>query len=204
MSSKVKFCPFQHFVGERVHNSETRRAPQKSVFDTSFNALLQRWTKLRPKIDGLASVNNNTKNSRFTKMFFFFFFFSVITFDSINARHPYSQYPVPLTKTRRMNYHLTLKGHVENLAEGQGHVTWSEKLKSHISRSVSSAWTHIKCFRRSNMSLSRVFVEKLLVTFDDLKWSRGHEEGSLVTIFWFTVSSLPVTWCLRMFRMVFV
>ena len=43
----------------------------------------------------------------------------------------------------------------------------------HISRSVSSAWTHLWCcFHRSSLSLSKVIAEKLLVTFHDLEWPR--------------------------------
>ena len=38
----------------------------------------------------------------------------------------------------------------------------------------------------------KVIAEKLLVTFHDLKWLRGHEEGQRVAIFRFRVLSLPV------------
>ena len=82
-------------------------------------------------------------------------------------------------------------------------MTWSEKVMLHISRSVSSAWTHLWCFHRSSWSLSKVIAEKLLVTFHDLKWPWRHGNGSLVAIFRLSVPSLPVTRCLRVFRMVF-
>ena len=85
-------------------------------------------------------------------------------------------------------------------------MTWSEKVMLHIDWSVLSAWTHLWCFHRSSWSLSKVIAEKLIVTFHDLKWPWGHDEGSLVTIFWLRMStaSLPVTRCFRVFRMVFV
>ena len=74
----------------------------------------------------------------------------------------------------------------------------------HISRSVSSGWTQLWCFHCSNLSLSKVIVKKLLVTFHYLKWPWRHKEGSLVAIFRCRVTSLPVARCLRVFRMVFV
>ena len=46
--------------------------------------------------------------------------------------------------------------------------TWLEKLMLHISRSVSSSWTHQRCFHCFSLSLSRVIAEKLLVTSHDL------------------------------------
>ena len=49
-------------------------------------------------------------------------------------------------------------------------MTWPEKIMFHISRSASSAWTHLWCFHRSSWSLSKVILEKLMVTFHDLKW----------------------------------
>ena len=69
------------------------------------------------------------------------------------------------------------------------------KVILYISQSVSSAWTHLLvwCLHCSSLSLSKVIAEKLLVTFPDRKWPRRHEEGWLVTIFRFRVSSLPVT-----------
>ena len=42
------------------------------------------------------------------------------------------------------------------------------------------------------------------MTFHELKWSWRHEERSLVAIFRFRVSILPVNRCLRVFGMVFV
>ena len=46
-----------------------------------------------------------------------------------------------------------------------------------------------------------MYLKKLLVTFHDLQWPRRHEEGSLVAIFQFRVSRLPVTRYLRVFSM---
>ena len=83
-------------------------------------------------------------------------------------------------------------------------MTWSEKVMWHISRSVSSTWAHLRCFHRYSLSLSKVTVEKLPMTFHNLKWPWGHEEGSLVAIFQFRLSILPVNRCLRMFMMIFV
>ena len=62
-----------------------------------------------------------------------------------------------------MNYNLTLKDHVENLTNGQGHDLIP---KGHVAyqwiRIV--AWTHPLCFHRSNLSVSKVVAEKLLVS----------------------------------------
>ena len=63
-------------------------------------------------------------------------------------------------------------------------MTWPEKVMLHISRSASSAWTHLWCFHRSSWSLSKGIPEKnLLVAFHDLKWPWWHDEGSSVAIF---------------------
>ena len=43
------------------------------------------------------------------------YFFSANTFDQVKARHSFCQHRVSLVKTRRINYDLTLQGHVENL-----------------------------------------------------------------------------------------
>ena len=83
-------------------------------------------------------------------------------------------------------------------------MTWSEKVIFHNSRSVLSSWTHLWCFHRSSLSLSKAIAEKLLVTLHDLKWPLRHDERSLVAIFQFGVSSLPANRYLRVFRMVFV
>ena len=80
-------------------------------------------------------------------------------------------------------------------------MTRSKKVMLHTSWSVS---THLWCFGRSNWSLSKVIAEKSLVTFQDLKYPWRHDEGSLVAIFRFRVSNLPVTRCLWVFWMVFV
>ena len=58
-------------------------------------------------------------------------------------------------------------------------MTWSEKVMLHISRSVSSAWTHLWCFKRSNLSLSKFIAEKNswwpFITWNDLgDMTRGH------------------------------
>ena len=74
----------------------------------------------------------------------------------------------------------------------------------YISRFVSSTLTHLKCFCCSSMSPSKFIAEKLLLTFYDLRWYRGHKERLLVAIFRFRVSILPVARYLRMFRMVSV
>ena len=105
-----------------------------------------------------------------------------------------------------MNYNLTLKGHFKNLTWGQGHDLF-KKVMMHISRSVWSFWTQIRClrcFHRFSWCLSKVIAEKLTVTFLDLKCPWGHEEGSLGAIFQFRVWIIPVTRCLRVFRMGFV
>ena len=82
-------------------------------------------------------------------------------------------------------------------------MTWSERFMLHISRSVWSFWTQLWCFNCSSWSLSKVITGKLMVTFHDLKWPWPCGEGPLVAIFRLRVSSLPVTRCLRVFRMVF-
>ena len=82
--------------------------------------------------------------------------------------------------------------------------TWSEKVVLYISQAVLSAWTHLWCFHSSSWSLSKFIAEKLLVTFRGMKWPWRRDEGSLVAIFRLRVSSLPVTWFFRVFRMVFV
>ena len=46
--------------------------------------------------------------------------FSVITFDSVKARLCWLNH-VSLVENRRMNNNLTLKGHLENLTQDQGH-----------------------------------------------------------------------------------
>ena len=83
-------------------------------------------------------------------------------------------------------------------------MTWSEKVILHISRSVSWTWIHIRRFHRYSLSLSSYYRKKRLVTVHDLWWFRAHEEGSLVAIFRFRASSLPVYRCLIVFGMMFV
>ena len=72
-----------------------------------------------------------------------------------------------------------------------------------FSRSVWLSWKHLLCFHCSSWSPSKFIAEKLLVTYHYLKWPWRHDEGSLVVIFWFRVSILPITQCLRVLRMVF-
>ena len=62
-------------------------------------------------------------------------------------------------------------------------MTWPEKDMLHISRPVTSAWTHLWCFYRSSLSLSKVIVEK---TAGDLSWpevTSGTWEGVTGRIF---------------------
>ena len=59
-------------------------------------------------------------------------------------------------------------------------------------------------FHRSILSLSKAMAEKLLMTFRNLKWPRGPEEGSLVAIFRFRVSDIPINRWLWVLGMDFV
>ena len=52
-------------------------------------------------------------------------------------------------------------------------MAWSEKVMLNISRSVSSAWTHLWCLHRSSLSPS-IFLRK---TAGDLLWLRRHGRG---------------------------
>ena len=140
--------------------------------------------------------SNNSKNNRFTKTFFCNHFW-------LNyAWHWFYQHSFPVVETRRMSYNLTLKSHVENLTKGQGHDLIGNVML-HISRFVASAWIHLWCFHRSSLSISKVIAEKLLATFDDLKWPRKYE-GSQAVNFRFRVSIIPVNRWLRMLKIVFV
>ena len=103
---------------------------------------------------------------------------------------------IPLIEARRINYNLTLKGHDENWPKITV-ITRPEKVMLHTSRSASSAWAHLWCFPCSSWPLSKVIAENLLLTFHDLNWPRRHEQGLLVAIFRFRVSSLAVTRCWR-------
>ena len=85
--------------------------------------------------------------------------------------------------------------------QGQGHGLIG-KFMLHISRPVSSSGTYLRCFHCFSLSLSKVIAEKLPVTFYDLNWPCGHDQGSLVASFRFRV--LPVTRCFMVLRMVFV
>ena len=74
----------------------------------------------------------------------------------------------------------------------------------HISRSVSSAWTRLWCFHYSSLSISKVIAEKCASDFWWPEMTLGTWGGSLVAIFPFRASSIPVTRCFRVFRMVLV
>ena len=80
-------------------------------------------------------------------------------------------------------------------------MTWSEKFTLHISRFVSSAWTQLWCLHCSILYLSKVIAEKLLVTFHDLTWPCQNDKWPLIAIF---LLSLPVSRCLRVFRIALV
>ena len=71
-SPKVKFCRFQHF-SSNLHNSGTRRAraPRKSAFDNSFNALSLACPHIWPKINGLGSREQKPKIVFFWRKRFF-------------------------------------------------------------------------------------------------------------------------------------
>ena len=57
-------------------------------------------------------------------------------------RHSFYQHCAALDETRQMNYNLTLKGHFENVSQGQRH-DLSGKIMLHIRHSVSLASAHI-------------------------------------------------------------
>ena len=80
------------------------------------NALSLRCPQIVPKSNGLTSIEQNSKNSCIYKKVL-----SVIHFDSVQTRDSFSQHHIFLVETRRINYKLTLKGHVENLTKGQRH-----------------------------------------------------------------------------------
>ena len=63
----------------------------------------------------MASREQKLKIAVFVKTFF-----SIITFDSVKARHSFCQNRVSLVETSLRNYILTLKAHIENLTSGQG------------------------------------------------------------------------------------
>ena len=82
-------------------------------------------------------------------------------------------------------------------------MTWSEKVMLHIDRFVLYRQLElICCVFIALASLYRKLLPKNywnLLTFHDLKCLSQHDKGSLVAIFRFRVSSLPVTRCLRVF-----
>ena len=52
-------------------------------------------------------------------------------------------------------------------------MVWLERVMLHSSQYVLPTWTHIMCFYRSSMPLSKVIAKKLLGTFHNLRWPRG-------------------------------
>ena len=94
-----------------------------------------------------------------------------------------------------------IKGHFIKLAQGKDHDVIEKSQCCIYSESVLSTWTHL---RHIVLDSSKVIAEKLPVTFHDLIWPWGHEEGSLVAMLLLRVSSLLVSWCLRVFRKIFV
>ena len=84
-SPKVKLCLFNSFlqIGTCVGNQKSY-APSKYAFDSSFNALSFRCHNIWPKINGLASREQNYKNNRVYEKLFL-----VIAFDSGRARHSF-------------------------------------------------------------------------------------------------------------------
>ena len=55
-------------------------------------------------------------------------------------------------------------------------IIWSDKVMLNFSRSLTSPWTHFRCFHRSSLSI-KSYCRKLLVIFHDLKWPWRHDEG---------------------------
>ena len=113
---------------------------------------------------------------------------SVITYESVKARHSFCQHRVSLVKPRRMDYKLT-KGHVENGHNliGETHVAYQSIRIVSLNTSIifSSLWlVHIKSYCRKAAG--------------DLSWPEMTSAtwgGSLVTISRFSLSILPVTRC---------
>ena len=87
-------------------------------------------------------------------------------------------------------------------------MTWSEKvmISCHSYQSIHIVDLNTShAFHCYSLSLSKAFAEKQLVTFQDQRWLRGHEEASLAAFFRSRVSISPVTpQCLKVLRMVFV
>ena len=125
---------------------------------------------------------------------------------SNSAPEPFSQRSISLLKTRRMNYNLTLKGHFENLTSGQGHDLIEKGHVAYHSIRIVGFNTFMVLLLLYLVSI-KSYCRK---TAGDLSWPEmtlftwWHDEDSLVAIFWFRVSILPVNWCLKVFRMVFV
>ena len=89
-------------------------------------------------------------------------------FDSRKARHSFCQHSVSFVVTRRMNYKLTLKGHLENLTEGQG---YNLTAKCHIAyRSICIVELNTsKAFSSLQHVSTKLIAEKLLTTFHELR-----------------------------------
>ena len=187
---------------------------RKSAFDISFNAFSLRRPQIWPEINGFASREQKLKNNRFLRKTFF----SIITFHSVKAQHSFCQQRIPPVGTRRMNYNLTLKGHLEQVK-----LVAPDRKRSCCISVDPYRWPEPMVFcgcwgltpRLLNTAygvfialagLYQMWLPKKLVvvTFHDLKWPWRHEEGSLVVIFRLRVSSLPLTRCLRVFWMVFL
>ena len=162
-SSKVKLYRFKHFFYKYVHNPGAgRAAPRKSAFDSSFDVLSLACPHVWSKINGLAFREQKLKKSRFTKNK------NKKSGDNFSLSEDLTiilRHRVSLVKTRQMNYNLILKGHVESLTSGV--MTWSGKVMLHINRSVSSSSTHLRCFHRFSLFLSKIIAEK---TAGDLSW----------------------------------
>ena len=171
--SKVKFGLFQHFSTNwritRELEELQRCAKAQSIALLTFFRLHVLRFDLRSTASRRAKAKKITV---FAKNVFY-----VMTFDSGKARHSCSQHRVSLVATHRMNYNLTLNVILKIWPEVKV-MTCSEKIILHISRSVWSSWTHLRCFHRFSWCLSKVIAEELLVTFHDLKWPwvmrKGH------------------------------
>ena len=107
-------------------------------------------------------------------------------------------------KVTNFTWSFDLKKGVENLTSGQDHALIRKVHLAYRSIRIVDLNTSMVFLHCSSLSLSKGIAEKLLVTFHDLKWPCRHQERSLVAIFRFRVSSLPVTRCLRVFQIVFV
>ena len=197
-SPKVKYCRFQHFFPTNRHITREPEELQRPV--KAHSIALLTLCRQHLLIFDLRSMNwpLESKSSKNNRFFAKKFFFSVITFDSVNSRHSFCQHRISLIETRRINYNLTLKGHLENLTSGQGWQGSTDRKRSYcISVDPYGRSEHIYgAFIALNGLYQKLLPKKLLVAFHDQKWPWQHSEGSLVAIFRLRVSSLLVTWCL--------